>query len=574
MVDDITRDHLLRLRSSTTNQYTRSDLLRWVCTQTYLNGRPFSTKGHEYQERIMLDQSQEIAVRKASQTGLSEMSMRMALGLVSMIPNFSLIYTMPTATLASLYTKTRLDPIIHGSPALRSAIRGEIDSSESKQLGPNNFLFVRGSTGSNAAIAVSADMIITDEADFSDPNVVEMTNSRLTHSPWKLKLQLSTPTTPNGPIDLAFQNSRRHFNMVKCHKCRHTFLPSYWNDVKIPGYNNSLKDVNKEVLSRIRYKEAAVVCPKCGGKPSLEHENRVWVCENPTQNLVAAGYQVSPFDAPSFVTVPSLIEVSTKYARSSQFSNFHLGETAIEASSGITDEDLDAIGVDGTGSPYSTHTMGMDLGHQNHIVISGLSSDLKMGIVHMERVPLNQLRARYFELKAQFRVSVVVSDAQPWTDLLMSIAQDDPNLYASFYVSRQGLELFDVKQRDADSTLALGALRQVSVNRNACFDKLFSVIRERQIWVRRTRDWPLFRSHMKDQLRAQATLRSGEFASMWQKSSKGEDHYHHAVLYAWIASQMRGVAAGNSLMPSMGVRTFKIKEAKTQQEMRAQGRVL
>ena len=556
-MDDLSTAHLQRLRAATTNQYTRADLLKWVTTHTYLNGRPFTTKGHEYQERIMLDQSQEICVIKASQIGLSELSLRMALGMVSMIPNFSLIYTMPTATLASLYTKTRLDPIIVGSPLLKEAIRGEIDSSESKQLGPNNFLYLRGSTGSNQAIAVSADMIITDEADFSDPLVVELTNSRLTHSPWKLKLQLSTPTTPNGPIDKAFQESRRHFNFVKCHKCNHQFYPTYWNDVKIPGYDGSLKDITKDLLSRIRYEEAAVICPKCGGKPSLLPAHRGWVCENPTQKLICAGYRVSPFDAPSFVTIPSLVAVSTKYVRPSQFANFHLGEVATEASSGITDADLDAMGVEGMGTCYSTHTMGVDLGLICHVVVSGMGPDQKMGVVHYERIPLARFRERYFALKSEYRISIVCSDIQPYSDLLMSLAEHDPNLYGCSYVTRNGLELFDVKQRDADPDAALGALRQVSVNRNAMFDQVFANIRDGKVWVKKNSDWALFRSHLKDQLRAQATLRNGEFTSVWQKSSRGQDHYHHALLYASVASQMRGIAAGYTNL-GIGVSKFKV----------------
>lgn len=558
MLDNLALMHLQRMRAASTNQYTRADLLRWVCNETYLNGRKFSTKGHEYQERILMDQSQELAIKKPSQVGISELSLRMALGLVTMIPNFSLIYTMPTATLASLYTKTRLDPIIQNSPALRDAIRGELDSSESKQLGANNFLYMRGSTGSNAAISVAADCVITDEVDFSDPNVVEMMSGRLTHSQWKMRVQLSTPTTPNGPIDKAFKQSRRHFNFVKCSCCGHRFWPTYWNDVKIPGFSGSLREITKESLYTIQYKDAAVHCPRCGGKPSLQPEFREWVCENPTEGHICAGYQVSPFDAPDFIPVHSLVSVSTKYIRPSQFANFHLGEVSSEAADGLVPEDIDLIGVDGMGTAYSTHTMGVDLGHYCHVVISGMGSDMKMGIVHYERIPLAKFRERYFQLKALFNISIVTSDLQPYSDLLMSIAEQDPQLFAASYVTRNGLELFDVKQRDADPQAALGGLRQVSINRNAMFDQLLANIREGKVWVKRLTDWELFKAHMCDMRRATPTLRNGEMAAHWTKSAAGNDHYHHATLYALVASQMRGLAgSGGSMVPM--IKTFKVK---------------
>jgi hypothetical protein len=569
-MDEVFAQHIQRMRAATTNQYNRSDLLKWVTTHTYLNGKPFSTKGHEYQERIMLDQSQEIAVKKPSQVGISELSLRMSLGLVTMLPNFSLIYTMPTATLASLYTKTRLDPIIAQSPLLKSAIRGEVDSSESKQLGPNNFLFIRGSTGANAAIAVPASMIVTDEEDFSDPNIVEMTNSRMSHSPWKLRLRLSTPTTPNGPIDKAFKNSRRHFNFVRCNHCSHMFYPTYWNDVKIPGYSGDLRDINKELLATLRYKESAVVCPRCGKRPSLQPEHREWVCENPEQSLVTAGYQISPFDAPSFVTVPSLVEVSTKYNRQSQFANFHLGETAVDAETGITDDDLERIGVLMAKSPFTTHVMGIDVGRTSHITIGGVGSDLKLGIVHMERVPLAQFRERYFALKAQFRVSITVMDLQPFTDLVMSLCDEDQNLFGATYVTRNGLELFDVRMREENTFEAIGAIKQVSLNRNAVFDRILADIRAGNIWVAKGQEWPLYKEHLQDMKRASATLRSGEFTSMWQKSGAGNDHFHHSTGYCWVASQMRGVASGSLSMGGPAVSTFKLKGPQTPQELRQQ----
>ena len=61
--------------------------------------------------------------------------------------------------------------------------------------------------------------------------------------------------------------------------------------------------------------------------------------------------------------------------------------------------------------------------------------------------------------------------------------------------------------------------------------------------------------------RASATLRNGEFTSLWQKSSKGHDHYHHTVAaYLSTACQMRGLASGALGSGAPLVSTFRLKQ--------------
>ena len=112
MINVQAAQHVQRLKLQTIEKLKRKDLGDWVVNNTFLNGRKFTTKGHEYQAKIMEDESPEVVIKKSAQIGISEMSLRMTLGLVSIMPNFSAIYTMPTATLAGVYTKTRLDAVM------------------------------------------------------------------------------------------------------------------------------------------------------------------------------------------------------------------------------------------------------------------------------------------------------------------------------------------------------------------------------------------------------------------------------------------------------------------------------
>jgi len=266
---------------------------------------------------------------------------------------------------------------------------------------------------------------------------------------------------------------------------------------------------------------------------------------------------VQPFDAPKVVTLPDLIIASTSYANKSKFKQFSLGRPAEDAESGLTDADLNAAGVEMVTSPFTTHVMGIDLGLICHFTIGSVDADGRTGAVYRERVPLAKFRERYWALKAKYRVTIVVSDIQPYTDLILGMSAEDPNLFGASYVTRNGLELFDVKMREEDPDAALLGVKQVHVNRNAMFDHILAEFRAGRVWVAKGDDWDLFKVHMQDMKRASATLRNGEFTSMWQKSSKGNDHYHHSMLYMFVASMMRGVASQSLMTGLLPVTKFK-----------------
>lgn len=564
-LNDTQKFHLARVRAATTNRLKRSDLAKWIEENTKINGKPFSFNKHEYQQRILSDDSPELVIRKSAQTGISEMSMRMALALIMVMPGaFRIGYTFPSASFAAGYAKTRLNPIILDSPALRAAIStADIDSSEIKTFGRGKELYFKGAAVGNAAISTTLDLLVHDELSFSDPEIIGDYWSRVLHSEHKFRVSLSTPTFVGDAIDVAFTNSRRHWNFCKCEHCNHDFVPDYYRNVHIPGYTGELDQITKHNIHTIRYKEAQFLCPKCWQPTSLLPAYRQWVCENPTENHVAAGYQVQPFDAPQIVSLPSLIDASTKYASKSKFKQFSLGLPATDSESGFLEEEIEGIGVEMAQSPFHTHVLGVDLGMYCHFMVGGVAMDGTLVVVHYERVALKDFRTRYAALVSQYRVSVKVSDIQPYTELIMSLSETDARLFAARYVTRNGLEVYDLKQQEADIENAIEGVREVSVNRNGLFDKLLSVIRPGEgepagIKIRKCADWEMLKSHMLAMRRGQGQLRNGEFSSFWTKPPDGQDHYFHALGYLWVASQMRGVAfAGNAIAPT--IRKFKVK---------------
>lgn len=113
-----------------------------------------------------------------------------------------------------------------------------------------------------------------------------------------------------------------------------------------------------------------------------------------------------------------------------------------------------------------------------------------------------------------------------------------------------------MKEEDPDK--AQLNVRQIALNRGALLDKLLAEARSGRIWLRKTPEWDTVKTHLQDLKRASATLRDGEFKSIWQKSSKGADHYMFSLLYLYVAAQLRGLVGGG--MPIVpGLSTMRLR---------------
>lgn len=551
------KHHVERLKAETLLKFSTATIPEWICKHTKINGDPYSFVDHEYQETILRDQSQEVVIKKCSQVGISETSARLALALCAVMKNYTVAYTLPTAGFAAVFMRTRIDPIIQGSPYISSLLHSSTDNSEVKRIG-DSYLYLKGAQSSNAPISIPCSHLIHDEIDFSDSDVLSQYQSRLTHSKHKRKTKLSTPTIPNRGIDKEFKNSRRHFNLVKCNHCNHWFFPDYFDHVKVPDYSGDLRAINKTNLHKFRYNEAAVHCPKCGGKPSLQHEHREYVCENSEDHYVAAGYQVTPFDAPNFITPGYLIESSTQYKRYTDFINFGLGMAAEDKESTIMRSELESLLVDFLTPAYGSYVMGLDMGMQCHCVIAFITHDGFMIIVHTEIISVGQVRERRKELARQYRVRMTVVDALPYTETVLAMQSEDRNLYAAVYVVTKAVETHVVVDKEEDTEKGRQAMRQVNINRNKAFDAFMDAIRLKFILKVKDGNDEAWMTQLCDLKRIREWATDGEIGFSWKKSEDGNDHFHHASLYAYTASQIMGVAKNIMTLPWI-VSSFKEK---------------
>lgn len=567
-MDRIVENHFTRLRTAILRRFSAAMVAQWICQNTKYAGEPYSYLDHEYQERILNDVSREVNVRKCSQVGLSEANARKALALVNILSPYTVAFTLPTAKFAGSFMKTRIDTVIEGSDAMKAALNKNNDNNEIKQFG-DSFLWVRGAASSNAPISIPCDHLIHDEVDFSDQEVLGQYQSRLTHSKWKRTDKISTPTLPGFGIDKAFQESRRHFLFCKCNHCGFQFIPSYYDHVRVPDYDDDLRKVSKYVLGKIKWQQAQLHCPKCDKVPDLGPEYREWVCENPDSGLIAAGYQVSPFDAPKIIVPSFLVEQSTKYDRIQDFENFNLGLPSEDKEATLTRQDLLDLHTTDSPGAANVYVMGVDVGNTYHFVIAAVNAYDQLHVVHRERVHMSKAKERYEQLRLAWRVVCTVIDSGPHSETVMSLQERDQNCYAAVYVNKKTILTHQVVHKDEEEGKGQEFLRQVNVNRSRAFDAYMNVIRDRQMLIMEQPEGgeelrEAYIQHHTSMKRVKVYDNdSGEMMYSWQKSD-GQDHFHHASLYCFIASRVRGMGRSLVALPTASLYTFRLKPQMTQ----------
>lgn len=543
MSDPRFKRHLERLRSSLTTG-ANSSICDFIQTHTFIRGKPFSFVGHEYQEKILNDPSQNIVIIKSAQIGISEMSARLALARAVLINGFSTIYTLPSATAASSFMRTRIDPVIDGSPYLSEMVNQQVDNMSVKRFGKDSYLYLKGAQVDRQAISVPADLIINDEVDNSDLDVLTLYESRIIHSPYKLTVKLSTPTIPNYGIDLAYKESRRHLNMCKCSHCNFWFYPDYYEHVRIPGFKQNLNSITRSHFGNpdFRWMEAYVACPNCDKPADLGPDNREWVIENPDAAFPAAGYRVSPFDCPTFILASDLVKSSVDYERPQDFANQRLGIPIEDKEASLDSEELARCVVTEVPGSVFNRVMGLDMGMLCWCTIADVLPDDTIVIIHTEAIPMSRVIERRRELKNQYRVRMTVVDHGPYTETVYRMQFEDPNLFAAIYTTAAGADLYRTKVQEQDLSKGREESKNVIIQRNKGFDLRMGMVRSGQILKVSDTNDRVWKAHLMDQKRVRAFM-NDELQFVWQKTN-GEDHLDHSLLYTIIASKLIGAAMG------------------------------
>lgn len=536
-------EHIARIRDAVNNVYGVHNLAPWIEKYTYLDGKRFSFDSHEFQKAILEDTAPTSIIVKCAQIGLSELAYRYAIAACCTQDDFTVIYTFPSSSDAEKNNRTRIDPMIEGSPELKRLVNPNLNNSETKQFGRNSFLFFKGTFSATQALSTPANAVIHDEWDKSDTTQGSVYVSRLQHKPHKIRKIFSTPTIEKFGVSKEAETAKRLKHMASCKHCNYTFLPNYFTDIKIPGWDKPMEEITKRNIHLIRWQEAYLACPKCGRDPQLHHSRMQFVCENNQENHEANAWYISPFSAHNILTPSYLVNTSTKFEKYSEFKNQTLGLTAEEKNDAILESDIVSVEMPGLDSS-EFHVMGSDMGLTCYTCIGRIATDGTFVIVHREQIHYTQFEARSLKLMAQYRVMLHVMDSQPYTDLVTRICKARPNNWGAIFVNTKSPQAFTLQTEEKDDKEGKMDLRLVKVNRTAALDALLGVIKEGR-WALNSSDMnEIYRSQLQSLKRVQKFTKDGELTYIWEKTGDESDHFHFATLYLWIATQMRGTVGG------------------------------
>jgi hypothetical protein len=127
----------------------------------------------------------------------------------------------------------------------------------------------------------------------------------------------------------------------------------------------------------------------------------------------------------------------------------------------------------------------------------------------------------------------------PYTDIIARVTSFDPNAFGATYVYRKTSETHYIKQQEEDPEEGKVNVRSAMVNRDIAFDELMSEIKGRMIVIHNVDDELV--QHFTDMKRIQKFDKSNVMRYVWEKT-EGHDHYHHTLLYLYIATKLQGVA--------------------------------
>lgn len=537
------KEHVGRMRDSVSDVYGLTNLGTWMQKKTFLDGKRFSFKSHEFQQDVLQDQAKTSIIIKPAQVGLSELAYRYAIAACCTQDDFTIIYTFPSSSDAEKNCRTRIDPMIEGSPEVKRLVNPSLSNSEVKQFGRNSFLFFKGTFSSTQALSTPANCIIHDEWDKSDTTQGSVYVSRLQHKPHKLRKIFSTPTIEKFGVSKEAETSRRMKHLATCKCCNHVFLPDYFTDIKVPGWDKPLEEITVRNIHTVKWQQAVLLCPKCGRDPQLHHTRMQFVCENASENHEANTWYVSPFSAHEILLPSYLVNTSTKFKKYSEFKNQTLGLTAEEKNESIQEADITSVEMPNLQSS-EFHVMGSDMGLLCHVCIGRIASDGTFVIAHREQIHYTQFEARSLRLAAEYRVVLHVMDTQPYVDLVTRITKARPNNWGAIFITSKSPIAFTLQNEAEDVAEGKMDLKLVKINRTAALDSLLTVIKEGTWAIQSSDQNEAYRAQMLSMKRVQKFTKDGELTYFWEKTGDENDHFHMATLYLWVATQMRGTVGG------------------------------
>lgn len=527
-------EFLERLKKRIISSRTNETVAEWVCNNTtFGNGKHFSLYRHRFQEDILNDLHPNLTVKKLSQMGVTEISLRKSLWFLTHNPGTSVLYTMPTTDMKKRLSQTRLKPLLDNDFPLKQG-ESSIRNTDITQIG-NSFLYVSANVEGDAT-STPVDFIINDEYDLSNQEFLALVNSRIQHSNFKIKQTFSTPTFDQYAVSLEYSTSDCREYWCCCEHCNHWQIPMFnLENVFIPNLPDSVEDLRTDIDPTLAVSldldNAYVKCSKCGKRLNLgDDAKREWVAKYP-ERTHSRGYWIRPFSS-DLLSIKYLITTMADFMRKDQprrFANTVLGEEYADKNSRLEIKDIMECMVDARVPEIDKSKpafVGIDVGIQCFLTISTNDAD----VVLFENIPFDNLLNRLKELNEKYNIVAGAIDRHPQI-ILSNMVRDwsENRIFPVIYSTG----------RDVDPHKDLsGNIDYYNINRTNALDTVKELINTHKMKFYGYGNLKsTITEHLRDMYRDDGV--DGK-EPRWVKMT-GNDHGFHSLGYSFVARKIWNV---------------------------------
>lgn len=533
-----------RLRMQLNREEGLRELDKTVTKYGFVSGHPYSFKDHEYQIDIIRDTRSRISVRKCSQVGLSELMVQKILAMCATMKHTRIIFTLPTRDMAMAFSKDRFDGAIDQSEFYSGLMEKASNSASQKKIGTCT-LYITGSFGANSAISVPAEVVISDEEDFSNEVILGKLNSRLRHASLVdemgnrgMRMRFSTPTVEDYGVDAGFQLGHQAYYMVRCDGCETFVLPDFFQDFIVPGLDRGIGELSRDDMRNpfLKFQEAWIKCPCCGKdlkNSLLDPARRQWVAKKP--DVWDHSYQVYPWDVPKYNPPAAIIKQMGDYPLKSDFYNFVVGLPYSDAENTfiVTEEMRLRMSIVEMWRYQNTligsqTVAGMDVGKTCHFVVLARRGKT-WDVVWAEKIRNTKDDPATPQVLARFdyyRIQKLCIDAGPDITLVNNLVAAREQISAVVYV-RSVSSLLPIEMKQDGDVVNADRTKTLSLTLNKHNSGEIGYPRDEAV----TRE--IF-DHLKTTKKIRERNADGNMTERFVKTSD-TDHWVHALNYAMIA---------------------------------------
>lgn len=446
--EDITVDHL--------HHFSKESFPLWAVTSGIeVDNNIFDFETHRYLLPIYADSSKEIVWQKAAQLGATVYILLRALWWLEKHQGRKAGLYFPTKEGVDNLSADRLTPLIQSCPSLDN-ITSKTDKLSLRKIGKSSFYLMHlGGTASKDSTPL--DYVSFDEVRLCSARDIDQALERISHSPYKYKVFMSTAGIPEQDIAARYNLGTMHQWRARCGCPDGVSLARAFPDCVVD-------DPKRGLYLR---------CPKCK-YVIKDPQNGRYVPENP--NADYNSYHVSQLVS-KYISLKEIWDFYKRTSNLEEFYNAKLGLPYVdEQNRGVTKEQLRAsVNTDISWENKNVQegtAMGVDQGGGYLMVtIADLDKNSRKKFRHVEIIEMTNPVyyrnnrpcspfVRLAELMEEFNVRYAVVDAMPNYNEALEFAQQFPGrVYLAWY-SREAKDAvsWNDKKKHKDTVRKAGPL--------------------------------------------------------------------------------------------------------------------